>query len=58
MNVKEPPQNETRFHNFRRVQKTRMDAPFSERSSASFILTRARGLRILTFNKIKKTAIM
>ncbi len=32
----------------------RVESPFSEKSSARFILTRARGLGILTFDKIKK----
>ncbi|MBO5024914.1 MAG: hypothetical protein J6C86_02075 [Bacteroidaceae bacterium] len=32
----------------------RVESPFSEKSSACFILERARGLRILTFGKIKK----
>ncbi len=35
----------------------RVEAPFSEKSSARSILTRARGLGILTFDKIKKSAL-
>ena len=34
----------------------RVESPFSEKSSARSILTRARGLGILTFDKIKKKA--
>ena len=34
-----------------------VEASFFDKSSVRFILTRARGLRILTFDKIKKTAI-
>ena len=33
-----------------------VESPFSEKSSSSFILERSRGLGILTFGKIKKTA--
>ena len=33
----------------------RVESPFFEKSSAHFILTRAKGLGILTFNKIRKT---
>ena len=33
-----------------------VEAPISEKSSACFILTRARGLGILTFDKIRKIA--
>ena len=32
----------------------RTESPFSDKSSVSFILTRARGLGVLTFGKIKK----
>ncbi len=33
----------------------RVESSFFDKSSARFILTRARGLRILTFDKIRKT---
>ena len=36
----------------------RVESPFSEKSSVRSILTRARGLGILTFDKIKKIAII
>ena len=52
--MKELLQNETLFHIFRRLHEMRVESPFSEKSSARFILARARGLRILTFGKIKK----
>ena len=32
-----------------------VEAPISDKSSVRFILTRARGLGILTFGKIRKT---
>ncbi len=47
-------QNETLFHNSRRVHEMRVEAPLFEESSLHFILKRARGLGILTFSKIKK----
>ena len=34
----------------------RVESPISDESSVRLILTRARGLGILTFDKIKKTA--
>ena len=37
--------------------KMRVESPFSEKSSARSILTRARGLEILTFDKIRKKVI-
>ena len=33
----------------------RVESPFFDKSLVRFILTRARGLDILTFNKIRKT---
>ena len=36
----------------------RIKFPFFEKSSASFILKRSRGLGILTFDKIRKTVIL
>ena len=37
-----------------RCLKMRIESPFSEKSSVRSILTRASGLGILTFDKIKK----
>ena len=50
-------QNETLFHKFQSFQKMRVESPFFDKSSSRFILTRAKGLGILTFDKIKKKAI-
>ena len=36
----------------------RVESPFFDKSLSRFILPRARGLGILTFNKIKKTAFI
>ncbi len=52
--VKESFQNETLFHISRRLHEMRVESLFFEESSAHLILTRARGLGILTFGKIRK----
>ncbi len=47
--------NETLFHYSQKLHKMRVESPFFEKSPARLILTRARRLGILTFDKIKKT---
>ena len=50
--------NETLFHISKGLWKMRVESPFSNKSSARFILTRARELGILTFGKIKKKVFL
>ena len=44
------------FTNSSDFKKICVEAPLSDKSSTHFILTRARGLEILTFDKIRKKA--
>ncbi|MCD8237144.1 MAG: hypothetical protein LUD00_10995, partial [Prevotellaceae bacterium] len=53
-NVNKPSKNATLFYNWRGSQKMRVESTISDKSSVCFILTRARRLGILTFDKIKK----